>query len=132
MPFVLLIVGLTLLVASVRNTQGDLFDLVQKDFTGQNNFIFWLVSILVIGAVGYIPRLKPLSTAFLTLVVIVLFLSKGNPKLKGGGFFAQATAGLGSTTAVEVKNDAATASPVPVVQGPTIDLSLPENMFTIH
>jgi hypothetical protein len=97
MPFALLIIGVFLLVAGVRKTQGDLFTLLQGDFTGANNFLFWFVSILVIGAIGYVPKLKPLSTAFLVLVILVLFLTKGNPKGVGGGFFSQFTSALQGT-----------------------------------
>jgi hypothetical protein len=92
MPFVLLILGAVLFISAIRNTQGNLFTLLGGDFTGSNNFIFWVVSILAIGALGYIPKLKPLSAAFLALVIIVLFLTKGV------GFFSQLTAGIGSTT----------------------------------
>lgn len=91
MPFALAIIGIVLLVAGVRNRQNDLFALVKGDFTGPNNFIFWMVSIFLIGAIGYIPKLKPISTAFLALVIVVLFLKKGT------GFFAQLTTGLQST-----------------------------------
>lgn len=85
MPFALIIVGVVLLVAAVRDTiggQDGLFTLLKNDFTGQNNFSYWLVSILIIGAVGYIPTLKPLSRMFLALVIIVLFISQG-------GFFSK-------------------------------------------
>ena len=91
MPFALLIIGAVLLIAAVRNTQSDLFTLVQGDFTGQNNYIFWVVAILIIGAVGYIKPLKPLSTAFLALVILVLFLSRG------AGLFSRFTSGIAST-----------------------------------
>jgi putative exporter of polyketide antibiotics len=92
MPFALAIIGIALLVAGVRNTQDKLFSLIKGDFSGQNNFIFWMVSIFAIGAVGYIPKFKPVSMAFLTLVIVVLFLKRGT------GFFAQATSALNSTT----------------------------------
>lgn len=81
MPFVLIIAGIILLTVAVRNTQDDFFHLLQGDFTGQNNFIYWVIAILVIGAIGYVPKLKPVSVAFLTLVVLVLLLKKGE------GFF---------------------------------------------
>jgi hypothetical protein len=97
MAFALILAGLMLIISSARNTQGDLFDLLKGDFTGPNNFIFWLISILLIGSLGYIPKLKPLSTAFVVLVVVVLVLTKGNPKGKGGGFFEQFTTALNST-----------------------------------
>lgn len=92
MPFALAIIGIVLLVAGVRNQQGNLFALVKGDFIGPNNFIFWMVSIFVIGALGYIPKLKPLSTGFLALVIVVLFLRRGT------GFFAQANQALQVTT----------------------------------
>jgi len=90
MSFALFITGAVLLVASVKNTQDNLFALVQGDFTGQNNFMYWFVSILVIGAVGYIEKLKPLSIAFLTLLILVLVLTRG-------GLFDKFTAAIGST-----------------------------------
>jgi len=111
MPFALIIVGVFLLVASARNTQGDLFTLVKNDFIGPNNFVYWFVSILIIGSLGYIPKLRPLSNAFLLLVVIVLFLTKGNPNGIGGGFFSQFTKAIKSTTtATPTTNQTASTS----------------------
>lgn len=97
MPFALLIIGVVLLVSAVRNTQDDLFNLVKGDFTGQGNFVFWVASLLIIGAVGYIPKLKPVSDGFLILVLVVLFLKRGNPQGIGGGFFEKFTGALKST-----------------------------------
>lgn len=103
MPFALLIIGVWLLIAGVRNTAGPasqpgtLFYLLQNDFTGPNNFAYWFIAIILIGAIGYIPKLKPISTAFLTLVVVVLFLKRGDSNGVGGGFFSQFLAGIGQT-----------------------------------
>ncbi len=91
MPFVLIIAGVVLLIAAIRNTQQDLFFLLAKDFTGKDNFIYWFVSILIIGAIGYIPKLKPVSDGFLILVILVLFLRKGT------GFFDMFQSQIGST-----------------------------------
>ena len=136
MPFVFIIIGVALLVSSVRNTQGDLYALVKGDFAGAGNFIFWAISIMLIGALGYIPNFKGLSVAFLTLVVVVLVLTKGNPNGTGGGFFQKFTQQVNSTTATQVVVNGAqtTSSAVQQVQGPPVtlgntDLSLPENMF---
>jgi hypothetical protein len=98
MPFALLLVGLVLLISGVKNTQDTLFATVKGDFTGQDNFIYWFVAIIIIGAVGYIPKLKPISTAFLALVIVVLFLKKGSASGLGGGLFAQLTSALNSTS----------------------------------
>jgi hypothetical protein len=90
MPFTLLAIGLVLLVAAVRNTQDDLFALVKGDFTGQKNFVYWILAFLVVGAIGRIPKLKPFSNAFLVLIIIVIFISNK-------GFFAKFQEAIGST-----------------------------------
>lgn len=82
MPFALLFVGILFLVLGVRDTQKEFVELLRGDFTGSGNFIYFIVAILGIGAVGYIPRLKPVSDGFLVLVLVVLFLSNK-------GFFSQ-------------------------------------------
>lgn len=75
MPFALLIVGLLLVVSAVRNTSDDLLKLVKSDLTGKNNFSYWMISILIIGSIGYIPSMAKLSRSFLVLVIVTLFLS---------------------------------------------------------
>jgi hypothetical protein len=105
MPFAFLTIGVVMLIAAVRNTYGQtapgggkgLGALVQGDFTGPNNFVYWFVSILIIGSIGYIPKLKGFSVAFLTLVIIVLFLKGGNTSGAGGGFFSQFAGALKTT-----------------------------------
>lgn len=82
MPFVIVAIGLVLLAAAYQGRQQELFSLIKQDFTGTPNFLTWIFVIGAIGALGYIPGLKPVSTAFLVLVIIVLFLSNG-------GFFQQ-------------------------------------------
>jgi hypothetical protein len=74
MPFLFIVVGLVMIVSSVKGTNQQLVKLLKSDFTGKGNFIYWSLAILAIGAVGYIQELKPVSRAFLVLVVIVLFL----------------------------------------------------------
>lgn len=90
MPYALILAGLVMFVSGIRDTQDDLFRLVKGDFTGQRNFVFWFLAILGIGAVGYVPKLKPISNAFLVLVIVVLFLSNQ-------GFFTQFMAQIKST-----------------------------------
>jgi uncharacterized membrane protein HdeD (DUF308 family) len=77
MPFALIIVGIILLVSGVRNTHPELYNLVKQDFSGDKSYVRWMLAILIIGAIGYIPEMKPLSRAFLVLVVIGLFISNG-------------------------------------------------------
>lgn len=97
MPFALLIVGVFLVVAGVRNTagpaaqSGTLFNLIHGDFTGQDNFIYWFLAIVIVGMLGYVPKLKPISTGLLVLIIVVLFLRKG-------GFFQQFTSAISGST----------------------------------
>src|SRR3954468_23458486 len=111
MPFALLIIGIALLVSAVRGTQGDLFTLLRGDFTGPNNFIYWTVAILFIGSIGYIPKLKPASVGFLTLVVLVLVLKRGDPNSGNGGFFAEFTSALKMPNAAPATPTASAAKP---------------------
>lgn len=82
MPFAFIFIGLIALVTAVQGTWKDFFALLKGDVTGPNNFLYWIVAIFALGALGYVPRLKPVSDAFLVLVVVILFLSHK-------GFFAQ-------------------------------------------
>lgn len=88
MPFVILIAGIVLVVASARNKQSDLFALLKNDFVGSNSFMPWIASLLLIGGLGYVKAIKPVTDAFILLLIIVLFLSNG-------GFFAKLNQQLG-------------------------------------
>ena len=112
MPFALLIIGVVLIAAGVRNKQGDLYGLLAADFTGANNFIYWVAAILLIGAVGYLPRMKPVSDGFLILVLLVLVLKRGNPSGAGGGLFSQLTSALNSSTTKAQPAGSTAAQPV--------------------
>jgi hypothetical protein len=82
MSYFFIIFGVILVVASARNTQGDLFTLLQGDFFGSGNFLYWFAAIFIIGAIGYDEKLRPISDGFLALVIIGLLLNNK-------GFFAQ-------------------------------------------
>lgn len=83
MPFVLIFLGVTLIATALRGTTGVLFTTVKSDFTGSDNFIYWLLSLMVIGSVGYIKRLQPVANLFMFLVLLVMFIANK------GGFFTQ-------------------------------------------
>lgn len=97
MPFAFLLAGALLVTAGVRGTDQQFFDLVKGDFAGKPNFISWFVAILLIGALGYIEPIKPVSRSLLALVVIVLFLSNG-------GFFQKFVAGVESPAQPNANN----------------------------
>jgi hypothetical protein len=89
MSIALLGAGILLVVASVRDKQGDLVNLVQGDLLGEGGFLQWFVALVLLGAIGFIPRLKPFSVALMALVLIAIFLRKGT------GFFDQLQKAVG-------------------------------------
>jgi len=96
MPFVFIIVGLVLLFAGALGNTNELLGLLKGDITGKNNFIYWIVSILIIGSIGYVQDLRTLSRAFLVLVIVVLVLNED--KNGNGGFFAKFQDGISQIT----------------------------------
>lgn len=83
MPFALILIGAIIAVAGIRDTYGitqpdgspGLWGLIRGDFTTHGGFLVWVAAIVAIGALGYVPRLKPLSVALMTLVLLVLVIS---------------------------------------------------------
>lgn len=94
MPFAFLIVGTVMVISGVRGTSQDLLNLVKGDLLGTNSYLYWLIAILLVGSVGYVPSLKSFSRAFLALILIVLVIKVGNPSSGNGGFFQQFTSAL--------------------------------------
>lgn len=97
MPFVLLMIGILLLTVAVRDQQTAFVQLVRGDFSGPGNFMYWVVALIVLGAIGYIPKAKPVANLFIVLILIVLVLKRGNSSGVGGGVFQQLTSALGAT-----------------------------------
>lgn len=107
MPLALILLGVLFLTAAVRGDKCNgqqcsdlLFTTFKSDFTGPNNFIYWGLALFIVGGVGYYKPLKPMSNAFLGLIVIVLFLSNQ-------GFFQkfleqiQSTSQIGPNQSIE-------------------------------
>lgn len=96
MPYALLLIGAILLVAGIRNTYKDLWALIKGDFTATDGFLTWVAAIAVVGGIGYIPRLKPLSVAFMTLLLLVLVISNGGVFAQLQNFIKSGAGGGGS------------------------------------
>lgn len=93
MPLAFIAIGVLFLVAGIRGTVADgtdgtpgLVTLLKGDFIGSNSFLPWLAALFIIGALGYVPGLKPVSWAFFVLVLIVIFLQDNKSTSPGGGF----------------------------------------------
>ena len=88
MALIFFIVGAAIIVAAIRNTQGDLGTLVAGDFSGPNSFLYWLAVGAILGLVGYVPAFRNPSRVFMGLLIVVLLLTKGT------GFFSQLQSAL--------------------------------------
>lgn len=92
MPFALLLIGAVLIVAGIRNKLTDLGSLLVGDFSGANNFFYWMAGIAAIGSLGYYKPMQETSRLFLALVVLSMLLADQ-------GFFTQLVAALQSVKA---------------------------------
>jgi hypothetical protein len=75
MPLFLILFGVLLMIAALRNKLDDLTAVLKDDFTGANNYFVWVLAIGLIVALGNIDDLKPVSNAFLTLVIVIILLA---------------------------------------------------------
>lgn len=106
MVLVALLVGVILLIAALRNSQGALFSALGKDVPG---FVVWAAALVAVGIIGFIPGLKPISRGLLALVFIVLIVRNyqqaiagfqnawQNPPVAGGGSSTAAPASAASS-----------------------------------
>jgi hypothetical protein len=95
MPLILLVIGALFLVLGYQGTQTEFFQLLKTDFTGQNNFWVWVLAIIAVGSMGYIPKMTGLSRAFLFLIFLVFILKNGP------SFMAQLNGTVSSTGATQ-------------------------------
>lgn len=80
MLLVALFIGVVLIVAAVRNSQGALFTALMQDVPA---YVVWAAAIIALGAVGYVPGLKPVSRGLLMLVITVIVLRNYKNVLQG-------------------------------------------------
>lgn len=80
MTLVVLAIGIVILVASLRGTHASLFEAIGTDVPG---FVVWAAAIVSLGAIGFIPGLKPVSRGLLALVVVVLIFQNYQNILAG-------------------------------------------------
>lgn len=95
MAFALFTIGIMMVAASVRNTQDTFVCLVHNDFSGPKSFVYWVLALMIIGAIGNVEKLKPFSDAFLFLIIVALFLARGDPNAASGGFFEKFMQAIG-------------------------------------
>lgn len=103
MPFALVTLGILFIVTGVRNTYAAFGQQIVGDFTGPNNFTYWVVALGAVGSLGYIEPLKPISRSFMALLVISFVL-------KNGGVFDKFTQALQSGPVHTTENTTAPTS----------------------
>lgn len=75
MPFALVFIGLVLVVTGARGTMRELGAELRADFVGPGNFTWWIVSIGLVGALGYVPELRGFSRWFMSLIIISMIIA---------------------------------------------------------
>lgn len=118
MAFVLVVAGILMIVTGARGTYGQFGQQLQKDFTGAGNFIYWIVSLGLFGAIGYVDALRTLSRLLMALVLIGMVLSNRGvfaqfaAALKSGPTAPNAPATAGSATAAQPGQNTVAGSPI--------------------
>lgn len=80
MILILILIGAILIVAALRDTQGDLFAALKEDVPA---FGTWAAAIIAIGLIGFIPGFRPISKGLLALVIVVLVINNYQGIVKG-------------------------------------------------
>ena len=95
MPFALLFIGILLIVVGFQNTYKQFAAEVIKDFSGPGNFFYWMISIGLVGSLGYAESLKTFSRVFMALIIVAMILNNR-------GFFSKFSEAVetGSSTPV--------------------------------
>lgn len=82
MPFMLIFIGLLVFVTGLQNTYRETFQKLSDTMVGDNSFIYWMISILFVGSLGYFgSKSKPfkgLSRLFIALIIVSMVLSNRN------------------------------------------------------
>ena len=103
MPYALIMIGAVIFLSAIRGDLGTLGSLLKRDLLGGGNFVYWIVAIFILGALGYIKSVKPFSDAFLVLVIIVFVVANK-------GFFASFQSALAQIKAGNCPQSGAGAS----------------------
>ncbi len=109
MPLVFIGLGIVFILTGLKGDAGSLWDLVRGDFSGPNNYVYWMISILALGSLGYVESLQKLSRLFIVLVIIVLLLNRNKATGEAAGVtFANAFQGFIATATGQQKSSGST------------------------
>lgn len=74
MPVFLLLAGVLLMVLAVRGNTTYAINLLKEDVLGTNGFIMWTLAVIIVVSLGNIKSIKPVSDAFLGLIILVIIV----------------------------------------------------------
>jgi len=74
MPVFLLIIGVLMMVLAVRGNTTYAINLVKADVLGTNGFVMWILAVIVLVSLGHIKSIRPVTDAFLGLVILVIIV----------------------------------------------------------
>lgn len=126
MILVSLLIGAILIVAAIRDSQGELFAALKQDVPA---FVVWAAAIVALGAIGWVPGLKPISRGLLGLVILVIVLR--NYKQIIAGLEAVAQPPAASAPVSTGGSGLGAASPAPVAGPNPVTSVSPPNVNAI-
>ncbi len=69
-------IGALFLIAAWKKKHEELFALLKDDFTGEGNFFYWVLAIVFLAAAGTFRPIKPVTDAFMALVILVIIIAQ--------------------------------------------------------
>lgn len=95
MALVIILIAAIIVVAAIRNSQGDLFNALGQDVPA---FVIWAAAIFAVGAIGFIKPLRPVSQGLLVLILLVIVMNNYQGIISGLTNASQLGAGSPSGT----------------------------------
>lgn len=99
--------GILLVVTGTKDTYKALGAQLYSDFAGTGGFMYWILAVGIIGAIGYYSPAQKFSRLFLALLIIVFILANK-------GLFAQLQQGLASGPVQAASNAPPTPQDIPL------------------
>jgi hypothetical protein len=93
MALIIILIAAILIVAAIRDSQGDLFNALGQDVPA---FVVWGAAIFLVGAIGFIKPLKPVSQGLLVLILLVIVVNNYQAIITGITAGSQIGAGAAS------------------------------------
>ena len=96
MAVLVILLGVVLIVAAIRNTQGDLFSALGTDIPA---FATWAAAIFALALIGYLPGMRPVSRGLMALVILVIVMRNYQTILSSFASLAGQGGGTGGSAA---------------------------------